>query len=158
MTAHGTDPNEVNEETFNDICLMFSDGLIGNYRIIETLGNLTAGVYNYMRSSNASSYKLQDIIPTVYDYLYPPLSEEEKKNSIEINNGRIFITDRKYRLPACVDQRTQVYEHPGTYTIYHLALENDDYYMNYGIYANGLLVESCSKRYLKELSGMELIE
>ena len=82
MTAHGTDPNEVNEETFNDICLMFSDGLIGNYRIIETLGNLTAGVYNYMRSATALPYKLQDIIPTVYEYLYPPLSEEEKKNAV----------------------------------------------------------------------------
>jgi hypothetical protein len=43
-------------------------------------------------------------------------------------------------------------------TIYHIALENDDYYMNYGVYANGLLVETCSKRYLKELSRMELIE
>ena len=38
------------------------------------------------------------------------------------------------------------------------ALENDNYYMNYGIYANGLLVETCSKRYLKELSNMTLIE
>ena len=28
----------------------------------------------------------------------------------------------------------------------------------YGIYANGLLVESCSQRYLKELSNMDLIE
>jgi hypothetical protein len=28
--------------------------------------------------------------------------------------------------------------------------------MNYGVYANGLLVETCSKRYLKELSHMEL--
>ena len=26
------------------------------------------------------------------------------------------------------------------------------------IYANGLLVESCSKRYLKEISNMTLIE
>lgn len=42
-------------------------------------------------------------------------------------------------------------------TIYHLALENESYYNNYGIYANGLLVESCSQRYLKELSNMELI-
>jgi hypothetical protein len=44
------------------------------------------------------------------------------------------------------------------YTIYHFALENDNYYMNYGVYANGLLVETCSKRYLTELSNMELIE
>ena len=85
-------------------------------------------------------------------------SEKEKEKSIEVNCGYLCVTDNKYRVPACVDERTEVYEIPGTYTIYHLALENDDYYMNYGIYANGLLVESCSKRYLKELSNMELIE
>lgn len=73
-------------------------------------------------------------------------------------NGRIFSTDDKWRLPACVDERATVYEKEGNYTIYHLALENDDYFMNYGIYANGLIVETCSKRYLKELSNMTLIE
>jgi hypothetical protein len=72
-------------------------------------------------------------------------------------NGGIYLTEDKLRLPACVDERTSVFPNTGTYTIYHLALENDDYYMNYGIYANGLLVETCSKRYLKELSNMTLI-
>ena len=72
--------------------------------------------------------------------------------------GNIYVTDRKYRLPACADPRASIYETPGTYTIYHLALENEDYDMNYGVYANGLLVETCSKRYLKELSNMTLIE
>jgi len=84
-------------------------------------------------------------------------SEEQKNKAIEVN-GNLYITDDKYRLPACVDDRTTVYETPGKYTIYHLALENDNYYYNYGIYANGLLVETSSKRYMKELSGMELIE
>ena len=72
--------------------------------------------------------------------------------------GKIYMTDGLYRIPACVDDRTTVYEIPGEYTIYHLALKNDDYYSNYGIYANGLLVETCSKRYLKELSNMTLIK
>ena len=85
------------------------------------------------------------------------ISEEQKQKAIEINSGRLCVTDGKYRLPVCVDERASVYEEPGNYTIYHFALENDDYYMNYGIYANGLLVETCSKRYLKELSGMKLI-
>jgi hypothetical protein len=80
----------------------------------------------------------------------------EQIEKVKEVNGGIYLTDGKLRLPACVDLRTSVYSVPGTYTIYHLALENDDYYMNYGIYANGLLVETCSKRYLKELSGMEL--
>jgi hypothetical protein len=70
----------------------------------------------------------------------------------------IYVTDRHYRLPAWVDERAIPYDIQGDFTIWHLALENDDYYMNYGIYANGLLVESCSKRYLKEIANMELIE
>jgi alpha-tubulin suppressor-like RCC1 family protein len=84
------------------------------------------------------------------------VSEEQREKTIEVLK-HVYATDGKYRLPACADPRASVYEKPGTYTIYHLALENDDYYMNYGIYANGLLVESCSKRYLKEESNMELI-
>jgi hypothetical protein len=83
------------------------------------------------------------------------ISEEEKEKSVEVN-GKLHITDNKYRLPACVDERACIYEVEGTYTIYHLALENEHYTENYGIYANGLLVETCSKRYLKELSDMEI--
>jgi hypothetical protein len=84
-------------------------------------------------------------------------SESQKEKVIEINKC-ICVTDDKYRVPACADDRASVYETSGNYTIYHLALENDDYYFNYGIYANGLLVETCSKRYLKELSNMIMIE
>ena len=71
--------------------------------------------------------------------------------------GDIYITDGFYRLPACIDRRASVYEESGRHRIYHLALENDNYYGNYGIYANGLLVESCCKRYLLELSNMKLL-
>jgi hypothetical protein len=84
------------------------------------------------------------------------ISNEEKERTIEVN-GDTYVTDGKYRIPACADGRTKVYEVAGTHTIYHFALENNDYYHNYGVYANGLLVETCSKRYLKELSDMELI-
>jgi hypothetical protein len=84
-------------------------------------------------------------------------STEQREKTIEVT-GKIYVTDKKYRLPACVDDKTTVLKPAGTYTIYHLALENDEYYGNYGIWSNGLLVESCSKRYLKELSGMTLIE
>lgn len=84
-------------------------------------------------------------------------SEEEREKTIEVN-GDTYVTDEKYRLPACADERATVYENVGEHTIYHFALENPDYFMNYGIYANGLLVETCSQRYLKELSMMELIE
>ena len=69
MIAHGANPNEVDEETFREICVMFSDGIIGNNLVIETLGNLTAGVYNYMRSNSSQAYTLENIIGTVYEYI-----------------------------------------------------------------------------------------
>jgi hypothetical protein len=83
-------------------------------------------------------------------------SKEQKEKVLEIL-GNIYGTDDKLRLPVCVDKRALVYETPGKYTIYHLALENKDINKNYGIYANGLLVESCSIKYLKEISNMTLI-
>jgi hypothetical protein len=76
-------------------------------------------------------------------------NEEQKQKTIKIL-GKICVTDTKYRLPACVDPRASVYETPGTYDIYHLALENNYNYMNYAIYANGLLVETSSKKVLNE--------
>ena len=61
-------------------------------------------------------------------------------------------------MPACVDEKAEVFEKEGPFEIYHIALENDNYYHNYGVYANGLMVETCSKRYLTELSHMDIIE
>jgi hypothetical protein len=83
-------------------------------------------------------------------------TQEQREKTIQVN-GNTYVTDGKYRLPACVDDRTSVYDKSGYYNIYHFALENEDYYMNYGVYANGLLVETCSKRYLNEISNMELL-
>ena len=85
------------------------------------------------------------------------LSDEQQKNTID-DLEKIYITDKKYRLMAFLDDRAIPHNARESFTIWHLALQNDDYYMNYGIFANGLLVESTSKRYMKELSGMELID
>ena len=74
------------------------------------------------------------------------------------NDKRLYMTDDKLRLFTYLDLKAEPYPEQGTFDIYHLALENENYIGNYGIWANGLLVESCSKRYLLELSGMELIE
>ena len=84
------------------------------------------------------------------------LNDNQRNKTIEVN-GDTYGTDGKCRLPACADDRAQIYEKSGEFTIYHIALDHDDQYMNYGVYANGLLVETCCKKYLKELSGMTLI-
>jgi hypothetical protein len=81
MVANGTNPDNVDEETFRQVCVMYADGMIGNRVMLETLGNLTAGVYNYMRSNNHKVYTLRDIIGKSYDYLYPPQDNTESVNS-----------------------------------------------------------------------------
>jgi len=95
------------------------------------------------------------VITGCHSILVDKFTDEKQRQRVIDINGDTYVTDHKYRLPACADYRAKVYEHEGMYTIYHFALENSDYYMNYGIYANGLLVETCSKRYLTELSDME---
>ena len=82
------------------------------------------------------------------------VDEEQLDKTIQVN-GDVYVTEGKYRLPVCADKRATIYERAGKYTVYHVALENDDYYMNYGIYANGLLVESTSKRFLEKMNIMK---
>ena len=64
--------------------------------------------------------------------------------------GRVFVTDGKYRLIAAIDDRTELVPvSPTPYTIWHFALENENEGMNYGVFANNLIVESCSLQTLR---------
>jgi hypothetical protein len=86
------------------------------------------------------------------------LTEEQMKNSLELLNNRVYMTDEKYRLMACVDEKAQPWQQEGDHMIWHFALESDDYFVNHGVYANGLLVETSSKRFIIELSKMDIVE
>jgi hypothetical protein len=89
--------------------------------------------------------------------LVDSLTEEEEKETEKVLN-KIYITEEKYRLPVCVDKRSETYQKEGEFKVFHIALQNRDANANYGIYANGLLVESCSSNILKYKSNMELLE
>ena len=92
-----------------------------------------------------------------HSILVPLLTEKERAATIE-NLGKVFVTEKKYRLMACLDERAKPWASEGAYTIWHFALEHEDTGMNYGVYANGgLLVETCSIRFLKTKSNMELV-
>ena len=67
---------------------------------------------------------------------------EEQRAGIISTLQRVFVTDKKYRLPACIDERAAVVQTAGTFTVWHFALDHYDTRMNYGVYAQGLLVES----------------
>lgn len=72
--------------------------------------------------------------------------------------GKIYVTDKKFRLMAHIDERAEPWNSEGTYTIYNFALENEDDGMNYGVYAGGgLLVETCAIRTLLNRSNMRVL-
>lgn len=114
---------------------------------------------NRLYKCSASKYpELKDdlYITGCHSILEFPISEKQKEATIK-HLGKLFVTDNKYRLMACVDERAEPWNSEGAYTIWHFALDHSDDGMNYGVYANGLLVETCSIRALKNKSNMSFL-
>ena len=155
------------------------------YRPIESLrkGDLVKTIYNgytpiHMIGTTAlynpgNDYRVvnrlykcsREKYPALFEDLYitgchsilvPWMTPDQWENTKAVN-GDVFVTDNHFRLIACADEKAEPFNAEGFMNIYHIALEHNDYYMNYGIYANGMLVESCSKRYLTELSNMRIL-
>jgi hypothetical protein len=107
--------------------------------------------------SNYPELKEDLYITGCHSILEFPITDKQEKDTIK-HLGQVFVTDMKYRLMACVDERAEPWNSEGTYTIWHIALEHHDEKMNYGIYANGgLLVETTSINFLKNKSNMSLV-
>ena len=136
------------------------------YKKVEVLGQ---GTLQNPGTSDRSENRLYKCSKTNYpeitedlfitgchSILVNKISDKQRDATIK-QLGRIFVTDKKYRLMACLDDRAEPFASEGQYTIYHIALEHTDPYMNYGIYANGLLVETCCLDTLKNKSNMTLV-
>jgi hypothetical protein len=107
--------------------------------------------------SNYPALKTDLFLTGCHSVLECPLTEAQKE-AVTKHLGKLYVTDKKYRLTAFADERAEPWNSEGTYTVYHFALENEDERMNYGVYANGgLLVETCSLRTLRGRGNMELI-
>lgn len=61
----------IDEETFTAITIMYADGILGNHGMLNNIGALTNGIFNYMRPPNTAPYSLKSILGNVYGYLYP---------------------------------------------------------------------------------------
>jgi len=96
-------------------------------------------------------------ITGLHSILVDDLTEEQESNIYELM-GKIYVTDNKLRLPIFMDKKAKLYNEEGEYDVYHIALDHEHELMNYGIYANGLLVETCCIKYLRDLSRMTLLE
>jgi hypothetical protein len=109
-----------------------------------------------------------DNYPEIFEDLYitglhavlvDELTDEQQRQIKCVYNDSVYITDDKYRLPVCFDERAKPHEtdEDEQVVIFHLALDHENENLNYGIYANGLLVETTSIQLMKE-SGLIMVE
>jgi hypothetical protein len=96
------------------------------------------------------SYDDKLFVTGAHSVLVDSLTEEQKeKTAIHLglvfteDVEKLFIAESKCKLMAYLDDNAKPWASEGIYTIWHIALENTDENANYGIYANGYLVESC---------------
>jgi len=134
------------------------------YKKVELIGKgdihnpgTAARIENRLYKCSSESYPdlTEDLYITgCHSILVGEITDKQREETIN-HLGKIYITDNKYRLMACVDERAEPWNSEGLYNIWHIALENEDEKMNYGIYVNGgLLVETCSINILKNHSNL----
>ncbi len=131
---------------------------VGYSKMYNNVNEVRSNDKLYRCSTSEYPELSEDLIITgCHAILIKNFKDQEQIEKTQEVLGKIYITDKHYRLPACVDERTKIFEEEGVHTIWHFSLEHSDYYMNYGVYANGLLVETTSNRMMVELSGMTLV-
>ena len=137
------------------------------YIAIEKIGKSTLYNAKKEKKNKDGLYKLEkEAYPELFEDLYmtgahsrlvKELTSEQEKDVMDML-GDIYITDDFYRLPVAIDESAIPYNEQAGFEIWHFALENEHYYYNYGVYANGLLVETCSLRYMNEDFPCEIVE
>lgn len=87
MLAHGGNPDAVSEDDFQSVMVALQDGLFGNKALSYINAALATGVFNYIRSANSKAYEIKDLLGSMTDYVFRPLSDEEQQ---ELANSRLL--------------------------------------------------------------------
>jgi len=133
--------------------------LIGRKQFINSGSSMRGEQQLYICSKEKYPELTEDLVLTGdHSILVGSINDQQRKRMTEIL-GEIFVTEKKYRLLAFLDDRAEPWSSMGEHTIWHFALESDNIYVNFGVYANGgLLVESSPIRFIRDKACMELIE
>jgi hypothetical protein len=131
-------------------------------RMINSSKKTINKLYKMKKSNN--NELIEDLYVTgSHSLLKDELSEKEEKRmdkllSIfkDVNYERTI--DDKHKVLACFDKRFEECNEEGYFNVYHIVLEDEDgFYNNYGIYANGILAESTMENTLSKLNNFDLI-
>jgi len=95
----------------------------------------------------------KDLIVTGgHSILVDNMTENELKKNTKYFNNNIPKIDNKHLLLAAASEKFTALNNNNEYTFYNFCLENDsDDEARYGVWANGVLVETPSKQFLKEV-------
>lgn len=146
--------------------------------LVSTLyhGSVAVDMIGYSRIHHSRSLPITE---QLYTYKNDDANnDEDKNNSLTVTgshsrlvdkvNAReiqgilthlhaIFVTDDKIRLPACLDDKASPYEkEEDDVIVYHICLEHPNECLNYGIWANGRLMETCAKITLEKTMTIKI--
>jgi len=133
--------------------------LIGRKKFINSGSKERGEQQLYVCSKEKYPELTEDLVLTGdHSILVKSITDEQRKRMTEIL-GEIFVTENNYRLLTFLDDRAEPWSSKGEHMIWHFALESDNIYVNFGVYANGgLKVESSPIRFIRDKAFMELIE
>jgi hypothetical protein len=131
--------------------------LRNGYRAVTLVGKST--IYN---SNNSGSERVRErlyrypkenlVLTGGHSVLLDSVSGDQMQ-TIKKSFGDLYLTEGKIRLMAMDDPEAEFYPVQGSHEIYNFALSTED--RNYGVYANGKLVECSFPYWIKK--GMTLV-
>jgi hypothetical protein len=78
--------DEIDEETFTDICVMYGDGVLGGKAVYDAITPLTTAVFNYIRPPSTPAYEAESIFPWIKEYdknpEFEPTAQDKVNNSL----------------------------------------------------------------------------
>jgi len=118
----------------------------------------------YISKKSKNEKLINDLYVTgSHAILKESITEVENKKMLRLLNKLVDykynrMLDEKHKVIACFDNQFEQYNEQGYFNIYHIVLENNgDVEKNYGIYANGILVESTNEKTIEKDIDIELI-
>jgi hypothetical protein len=126
------------------------------YRAVTLMG--TSTIYNVGGSERVRErlyvYPKENLVLTGgHSVLLEDVSGDQL-NRIKRSFGGVFFTEGKLRLMAMDDETAEPYLTKGVFPIYNFVLEAPNEHTNYGVWANGKLVESSFPYWVKKMNPM----
>jgi len=129
--------------------------LRNGYRAVTLVGKST--IYNTIGTERVRErlyrYPKENLVLTGGHSVLLDAVSGDQVQTIKKSFGDLYLTEGKIRLMAMDDPEAEFYPVKGPHEIYNFALSTED--KNYGVYANGKLVECSFPYWIKK--GMTLV-